>query len=397
MNAGIDASNITGGGGLTHLAELLAHAQPEAEGFERIVVWAPHATLAALPERRWLDKCHHPALEGTIVRRAAWQAFSLARLAERARCEVLFVPGGTYPGRFRPFVAMSQNLLPFSPAERGRYFPSAKWLRLNLLRHSQGRTLARADTALFLTRHAKSVVENALGHPMASAAIIPHGVSEAFFCPPRPQHAVDSRAPARPFRLLYVSVVEPYKHQWHVVEAVARLRRGGMPVTLELVGAATHPPSRLRLRAAIDRCDPDGRFIAWRGHVPFAELPAIYRRADLFVFASSCENLPNILMEAMAAGVPICAADRGPMPELLGETGGFFNPESVADIERALRAALSDPDRRAAHARAGFERARHLTWSACASATFSLLAQMCRRRSDATIAATSPAIARTAP
>ncbi len=393
MIAGIDASNITGGGGLTHLRELLAHAQPQKAGFERVVVWAPRATLAALPDRPWIDRRHHPALAASIMHRIIWQAFSLAPLAEKARCDILFVPGGTYPGRFRPFVAMSQNLLPFSPAERRRYFPSAKWLRLNLLRHSQGRTLARADTALFLTRHARSVVEATLGRPLPSVGIVPHGVSEAFFCPPRPRRRLDTCAPDRPFRLLYVSVVEPYKHQWNLVEAVARLRRRGMPVTLELVGGATHPPSRARLRAAIDRCDPKGDFVDWRGHVPFAELPAIYSRADLFVFPSSCENLPNILMEAMAAGLPICAAGRGPMPEVLGEAGSYFDPESVADIERGLHAALADPDLRAAHARAGFARARRLTWSACASATFALLAETCRRPSDVPESAPAPAAA----
>jgi hypothetical protein len=51
MRLGIDASNLRGGGGVTHLAELLRAAHPAAHGFDSVVIWASQATLARLEER----------------------------------------------------------------------------------------------------------------------------------------------------------------------------------------------------------------------------------------------------------------------------------------------------------------------------------------------------------
>ena len=53
---GIDASNLRNGGGLTHLIELLAAAEPKSHQIERIVVWACEKTLSTLAERTWLQK-----------------------------------------------------------------------------------------------------------------------------------------------------------------------------------------------------------------------------------------------------------------------------------------------------------------------------------------------------
>ena len=61
-----------------------------------------------------------------------------------------------------------------------------------------------------------------------------------------------------------------------------------------------------------------------------AALPEHLREAELFVFASSCENLPNILIEGMAAGLPIACSRRPPMPEVLGDAGESFDPEAVS-------------------------------------------------------------------
>ena len=59
---------------------------------------------------------------------------------------------------------------------------------------------------------------------------------------------------------------------------------------------------------------------------------AVLKRAHLFVFASSCENMPNTLVEAMASGLPIACSDRGPMPEILRDGGTYFDPENEVTI-----------------------------------------------------------------
>ena len=126
--------------------------------------------------------------------------------------------------------------------------------------------------------------------------IIPHGIDERFACPPRRQLPISAFSNAHPLRILYVSIIDVYKHQWHVAEAVAQLRARGLPVTLELVGPA-YPPAMQRLRQTMSRVDPAGEFVSYAGTLPHDALPQRYAGADIFLFASSCETFGQILLE----------------------------------------------------------------------------------------------------
>src|SRR5262245_38959628 len=113
MRLGIDASNIRGGGGTTHLVQLLRAADPAVSGFERVTVWAARATLDAIADRPWLSKESDPALESNYIARVLWQRDRLGQRLRESGCDLLFVPGGTFITDFRPVVTMSRNMLPF--------------------------------------------------------------------------------------------------------------------------------------------------------------------------------------------------------------------------------------------------------------------------------------------
>jgi glycosyltransferase involved in cell wall biosynthesis len=370
---GIDASNLRTGGGVTHLIELLRAAQPPTHGFSQIIVWGGQQTLAQIDERPWLVKAPQALLNRTLLYRVFWQRFRLARLAKAAGCAVLFAPGGALGGRFHPVVTMSRNLLPFEWRELRRYGYSWLTLKWLILRVAHARAFRRADGIIFLTRYARDLVMKVVPVAPQKIAIIPHGIERRFARAPREQAGIDRFSDERPFRILYVSIVDMYKHQWHAAEAVGKLRRAGMPVTLELVGAA-YPRALARLRRTLNRIDPAGRFVRYSGAVPYRELDRRYAAADLCLFASSCENMPNILLEAMASGLPIACSNRGPMPEVLGEAGIYFDPESVEDIARALGKLIGSPALRSALALASFTRAQAYSWQRCAEETFRFLA-----------------------
>jgi glycosyltransferase involved in cell wall biosynthesis len=247
-------------------------------------------------------------------------------------------------------------------------------LKMLLLRAGQSSTYRRADGVIFLNDYARDVVLEATGPLPGRTAVIPHGVTDAFRLAPRRQSPAGAFSHERPFRLLYVSNIEPYKHQWHVVDAVARLRRAGLPIVLALVG---HPYSLAlpRLRAALAAADPDGHVIRFSGPAAHADLVRHYHDADAFVFASSCENMPNILLEAMAAGLPIACADRGPMPGVLGDAGLYFDPEAPATIAAAIERLFGDATLRATLAEGAHRRAAAFSWTRCADETFAFLAE----------------------
>lgn len=370
MRLGIDASNLRSGGSLTHLANLLAAADPGAHGIERVVAWGWGELIQRLPQREWLDVRHEPELDGPLPARLWWQRQHLPRRAAEA-CDLLFAPGGNAPHRFSPVVAMSRNLLPFEYRELLRYGASPMTLRLLLLRLGQARTFRRADGLIFLTEYAKRAVERKIG-PHARSAVVPHGVEDRFRLAPRTPRKLEACTRADPLRLLYVSIVDAYKHQWRVAEAVAALRGEGLPVAIDFVGPAYSPALR-RLRETTTRLDPAGEFLRHRGAVSHRDLVKVYWDAELFVFASSCENMPNILLEAMASGLPVASSSRGPMPEILGSAGTYFDPENADDLAGRLRELVHDHHLRDRFAGMAYERARTFSWATCARETLAFL------------------------
>jgi glycosyltransferase involved in cell wall biosynthesis len=86
--------------------------------------------------------------------------------------------------------------------------------------------------------------------------------------------------------------------------------------------------------------------------------------------------MPNILIESMAAGLPIACSERGPMPEVLGDAGIYFDPEQPASIADAVRRLALDPGLRAEKAAAASKAASQFSWSRCADETFDFLASV---------------------
>jgi glycosyltransferase involved in cell wall biosynthesis len=354
---------------------LLRAADPLSSGFSQVIVWIGQATLRWIEDRPWLGKSHQPLLDKSLPHRTFWQLFRLSMLAREAKCNVLFVPGGSYDGNFQPTVTMSRNLLPFEWQELRRYGVSLTALKMVILRWTQSRSFRRAQGLIFLTRYAQDVVTRAVKRIPGETKVVPHGIDARFFRPPHEQLSIDRYSVYRPFHILYVSIVEVYKHQWLVAEAVASIRRSGFPVRLDLIGPA-YPAALKRLRKTLDRIDPSGEYVRYIGAVPHSELHARYVEADMCVFASSCENMPNILLEGMASGLPIACSNRGPMPEMLGDGGVYFDPENPRDIARALRELIDSPELRTEKAWASFERAKTYSWARCARETLGFLAEI---------------------
>ncbi len=370
---GIDATNIRTGGGRTHLIELLSHATPRAHGFAKVLLWGSKSTLALLPDQDWLIKLNPPSCEGSLISRWVWQHFELAKQALKEGCNILFAPGGSFGGNFHPIVTISQNMLPFETRELQRYRFSRTWLRLIILRWMQSRSFKNADAIIFLTEYAAKNIQAITGQLKGAKSIIPHGISSRFHLQANTQKTIENYDSSRPYRLLYVSIVDQYKHQWHVIQAIDLLRRKtGWPLTLDLVGPA-YPASLRRLKETMAVCDLRNEWVTYHGSVAYTKLHTFYAKAELGVFASSCENMPNILLETMAAGLPIASSHCGPMPEVLGDAGVYFDPENSADIAATLERLIANSAMRTFLSKKSNAKAKQYSWVTCANQTFDFL------------------------
>jgi len=371
---GIDASRNRSGGAIAHLVGILSKEDPAEHGIREVHVWAYKALLDKLPNKPWLVKHNPHHLEKSIFHQIWWQSHCLDKEAREVKCDVLFCTDAATFCRFRPLVVMSQDMLQYEPGAIRAFRLGKAWLRQKILLFVQNKAMRRAEGVIFLSEYAARKIQEKTGK-LNQFKIIHHGIDNKFknFHANKPWPTNSNEQ----IGCLYVSPVWEYKYQWNVVRAIEILRQQGHNITLLLVGGGNSRSLR-KLREQIERSDPHHEFVQHLGFVPQEELLKYYANSDFFVFASSCENLPITLLEAMAVGLPIACSNRGPMPEVLQDGGVYFEPENATSIASAVERIINDKGLRLSISKRAKESALSYSWKQCASETWSFLANLSR-------------------
>lgn len=377
MKLVIDASNLRRGGGITHLEEVLRAAKLNRYEIECIDIWAPTTIAKRIGRIEGVDWRHHELIERGRLGGFLFRLLVLDQMIDES-VDLLWVPGGTYVGRFRPYVTMVRNFLPFDKRERDRFLPSLAWVRLKILSIIQKISFSNATGLIHLSEYSTKILSKLLNESQAQQRVIPHGLSDSFARQSPQQRDLEDFTTELPARVLYVSTLYNYKHQRVLAKAVHKIRQSGIPVVLELVGSAYSPELRRlsRLRKSID---PEGIWLFHRNDIPYSQMPQLYAQADIFVFLSSCETFGNILIEAMGSGLPILCSNRSALPEINGGTCPEVDPEDVEAVAAGLEQLIRDKALRERCARAAHERAKTFTWEKCADQTFKFLAECAKR------------------
>jgi glycosyltransferase involved in cell wall biosynthesis len=170
--------------------------------------------------------------------------------------------------------------------------------------------------------------------------VLPTGIDLDRF---RPRDRTDARRTLRLAAddrvLLYVGRLDREKNLEFLLEAIARVR---VPrVRLLLVGRGTQATALRRAAEALGVADR----VELRGGSPPDGLPAYYRAADAFVFASTTETQGLAVLEAMACGLPVVAVRATGIEEVVGEgVSGLLVPEAPAVFGDAVSQILIDRD-----------------------------------------------------
>ncbi len=367
MHVFVHALNARLGGGQTYLYNLLHHA-PGDDALMVTVFLPASAQITQFPPNvrvrkgsRWLE---HPLM------RALWERTVFPAMLRREDPDILFFPGGVITARFPEscrVVTMFRNMLPFDMRQRRRYSRGYRRLRNWLLERIMLSSMRRADLVIFISEYARKVLEPRLSAGEVKGVVIPHGINDRFR-EPSSSRSKPSWVPQGDY-LLYVSSIDVYKMQVEVVRAFARLSPVNRGLTLVLAGPDINPDYSKRVHAEIAR---HGLQSAVRvlGSVHYDRLPALYQHAMVNIFASECENCPNILLEMLASGRPVVCSSYPPMPEFGGDAVVYFDPENPDELARALDSLLRDASMRKEMGRLALERSRRYRWSESASKTW---------------------------
>jgi glycosyltransferase involved in cell wall biosynthesis len=213
----------------------------------------------------------------------------------------------------------------------------------------------RADAVITNSRHTADQIETKLAVPSDIISICPPGA------PAWP--AADRYASNGP--ILFLGTIEPRKNVSMLLRAYAELiaRRPDAP-ELVLAGKVSDTSSGV--------LDPLGRApLAGRarhaGYVSEAEREQLYRQASMLVLPSLEEGFGMPALEAMTAGVPVVASNRGALPEVVGDAGLLVPPDDPQALAAALERMLTDAQLARRCIDRGLARARRFTWKASAS------------------------------
>lgn len=204
--------------------------------------------------------------------------------------------------------------------------------------------------------------------PRAAIRVIPEA-PDPFFDEPATDaelKAVKDITGGRPF-VLFVGVLSPQKNLKRLVLAFGEsdLPRAG--VDLVLAGRDESGYRRVLLRLA-DRLGITAQ-LKFPGYVPRGTLRGLYERALCLVLPSHGEGFGLPIVEAMARGVPILAANRQAIPEVVGDGGLLFDPEDHQALKELLQRVWHDESERAALRERASARRKLFSWERTAEAT----------------------------
>lgn len=373
---GIDAHNLRAGGGITHLLNLLEHSD-EFDCFDEIYVFC-NKSLSFKLEQYNLKKLQiivPPELDRNLFYRVYWQQFLLSEIAKEKNLDFLFCPGGIIPFKIINGVkkiCMFRNMLVAELKNTLTCGFSLRFFKFLVLRYVQMFSFRKADANIFISEYAKEKAITTFGIDRNKPAdVIYHGVNNIFA---GAEISESNLSEDRQKKLLYVSTIDVYKHQIEVVEAVAVMRQRGYDISLTLVGSK-HPSTNAKLEKVIES-ESMQDFVNVVGFRNYEELPAIYEDSDVVLFASTCENCPNILLEAMLSGKPIACSETKPMPEFAADTVSYFDATSPSSIAQAVIYLLDNPVQATKLAQKAKARVSTYSWKKCAEKTFDFISNL---------------------
>jgi glycosyltransferase-like protein len=213
----------------------------------------------------------------------------------------------------------------------------------------QRQAIVEPDRVLVVSEQWRAILRDEYGR---DAQVVPNGVDlERFPEPPGHVRAeLRERVGARDSRFVFLSVggVEPRKGTVHAFRALARLKRDGVNAVLAIVGGHSYQDYTAYRDAALAML-PElglvlGEDVVLLGTVSETELAGWYHSADALAFPSVKEGWGLVVLEAMAAGLPVVASDLPVFREYLvdGETALLPPVGDDAALARAMRSLVHD-------------------------------------------------------
>ncbi len=304
------------------------------------------------------------------VKNIFWHQARLPALARQHQLDVLHVP--SYRRMLWPkpcrLVSTIHDLAPFRVSKK------YDWKRTLYARVVVRRLAWRQDAIIAISQNTARDIETFFHLPRRRLAVIYNGIDhERFFPGERDQARADvaRRHDLQPPFFLYIARLEhPGKNHVRLISAFDEFK-AATHSDWQLVFAGSDWHGAEAIHAAIQQ-SPFRADIRCLGFVPDAELPDLYRAADVFVYPSLYEGFGLPPLEAMACGCPVIASAAGSLGEILGDAAAIVQPEDIHTIAKQLYILATDAAARNQRRAAGLAQAAKFDWTRTATETLSV-------------------------
>ena len=219
------------------------------------------------------------------------------------------------------------------------------------------RSCRRARRIITISESSRQDVHRFFGVPLKQIDVVVPGVDSIYHPLPETEIAAFRQKQGLTRFVLHVGTLQPRKNILVLVEAMARL--DDSEIKLVLVGGKGWLYDEIyRQVQALGLVEQ----VIFTGYVPDEELPLWYNAAELLVFPSVYEGFGLPIVEAMACGTPVIAANSSSIPEAVGEAGLLFNPNDVETLVNQMTAVLTGVDLRHKLRQQGLSHARTFSW-----------------------------------
>jgi glycosyltransferase involved in cell wall biosynthesis len=251
----------------------------------------------------------------------------ISRLIRRLNPDVLHGHGAKAGAFVRMKGPSTQTIRVYTPHGGSLHYP-ANTMKGALYSRLERALMNRTDLFLFESAFARDTYQRMIGTPSGLVRCVFNGVTADEFDPiVKAEDATD---------IIYVGEFRHIKGADILIDAVARLRADGRPVTLTLGGDGEETAA---LKAQIQRLGL-GDAVRFIGHV---KARYGFSKGSLLVVPSRGDSMPYVVIEAAAAGIPMVAANVGGIPEIFGPyTDALFAPGIAAAMADAIETALDD-------------------------------------------------------
>ena len=235
---------------------------------------------------------------------------------------------------------------------------------LRFMRRFCPAAIQQADKIIAVSQYTKNDILNNFNVQGSRIVVIPNAADPIFSLPSQPASvaAVKHKYQIQKPYILFVGTLEPRKNVQLLLRAAQQL-----PPALQeqyavvLVGMKGWQQSAWQQQVA----DLGQKMtVQLPGYVPKDELVNLYAGATLFVLPSLFEGFGIPILEAMACGTPVLAANNSSLPEVTGEAGVLFAHNDAADLAAKLGQLLGDEARRGVLRQRGLVQAQRFSWLA---------------------------------